>query len=83
MSSTNDFDNKFDINLNAITAWKSFEDLQQQLHIASMRPDALNTSNIIITVDNLIQTIGSNSLPSTMYRINGSMVLQLVMLMSK
>lgn len=74
---------KFEINLTHMSPWKAFEGLQEQLHVVSLKPEAIQTANVITMIENLTECCQSQGLPSTMYRICGSMLLQLIMLMSK
>lgn len=73
-------ENTFEIELEAVPPWQAIEALQQQLHIASSKPTEIRADAVLATVRCVTEAVRAHTLPTTMYRINGSMVLQLLML---
>lgn len=62
------YKNEFDIDLDAIPPWKTFQKLQMYLHTASLEPQDLKYEMIIDFVNELFECMNKHVLPDPIYR---------------
>lgn len=81
MSHQSNNDKEFIIDLTKKSPWILCDELENHLHIGSMRPHDIQIDAVDRLIDDIFACINDHHLPISMYKTIGTMTFQLLMLL--